>query len=138
GMLNWDYPSLCKTCIFTNKPRPEIYLPFVADALGRLGRKRQTVDCTLEVEAPAHMTRAERPPVLRLHQQDEGVQAWFVALALAGRMPAGATASHRSVPASAATSRTRGNRHVSHATGTAATTPRPTVARCSGASTTGS
>jgi radical SAM protein with 4Fe4S-binding SPASM domain len=84
GMLTWDFPSLCKTCMFTNLAPPEIYLPFAGEALERLGRMRQTVDCMLEVEAPAHMTREETAPVFRVAPPSETVERWFVALALGG------------------------------------------------------
>ncbi len=100
GMLTWDYPSLCKTCMFTNLPPPEIYLPFAGAVLERLGRKRQTVDCTLETQSPVHMARQEDPPVFRVSEPEEAVERWFVALALGGEPDA--LEVHEVVPARAA------------------------------------
>ena len=84
GMLTRDLPSLCKTCMFTDLPRPEVYLPFIRAALERLGRMRQRVDCTLEMRAPAHMTRGEHAPVFRVAPPPEAVAQWIVVLALGG------------------------------------------------------
>jgi hypothetical protein len=87
-MLTWDFPSLCKTCMFTDLPAPERYLPFAGEALDRLGRKRQTVECTLEVDAPAHMLRQEAAPVFRVRPPAQTVERWFLALALGGEADA--------------------------------------------------
>jgi radical SAM protein with 4Fe4S-binding SPASM domain len=84
GMLTWDFPSLCKTCMFTDLARPELYLPFVGAAVERLVRPRQTVDCKLQVQSPEHMTRGESAPVFRVAAPDEAFDEWFVALALGG------------------------------------------------------
>ncbi len=84
GMLTWDFPSLCKTCMFTNLAPPENYLPFAGAALERLGRLRQTMDPTLDVEAPAHMARQTQAPIFRVAPPAEAVERWLVALALGG------------------------------------------------------
>jgi radical SAM protein with 4Fe4S-binding SPASM domain len=84
GMLTWDYPSLCKTCMFTDLARPEIYLPFAGEVPERLGRQRQTVECTLQVLAPVHMTREEEAPVFRISAPGEAVEKWFIGIALGG------------------------------------------------------
>jgi radical SAM protein with 4Fe4S-binding SPASM domain len=97
GMLTWDHPSLCKTCMFTDLAPPERYLPFAGAALDRLGRKRQTVDCTVDVEAPAHMLRQQAAPLFRVRPPDEAVERWFVALALGGE--ADSLALHEVAPA---------------------------------------
>jgi radical SAM protein with 4Fe4S-binding SPASM domain len=84
AMLTRDYPSLCKTCMYTNLAGPERYLPFAGAVPERLGRMAQTVDCTLEVSEPAHMARDAAAPVFRVAEPGVAVTRWFVALALGG------------------------------------------------------
>jgi radical SAM protein with 4Fe4S-binding SPASM domain len=84
AMLTRDLPSLCKTCMFTDLAPPEIYLPFAGEVPARLGRLRQTVDVTLTVEGPEHMTRAQDSPRFSVSPPREAVERWFLALALGG------------------------------------------------------
>ena len=64
SMATWDYPALCSTCYFTDKPGPEAYLPFVDDVLEVLGRSKQSVDPRLVVKAPEHMVRIKDAPTI--------------------------------------------------------------------------
>jgi radical SAM protein with 4Fe4S-binding SPASM domain len=84
GHNTWDYPSLCKTCMYTNLAGPERYLPFAGEVPGRLGRLPQGVEPRLEVTEPAHMSRSAEPPTFRVAAPREPVARWFVALALGG------------------------------------------------------
>jgi radical SAM protein with 4Fe4S-binding SPASM domain len=84
AMLTRDLPSLCKTCMYTDLAAPEIYLPFAGEVPGHLGRLRQSVACTLAVEAPAHMTRTEHAPTFSVSPPRESVERWFLGLALGG------------------------------------------------------
>ena len=84
AMLTWDFPSLCKTCMFTDLAPPEVYLPFAGAVPERLGRPRQTVDCTLAVDSPAHMTRSVEPPRFTVSDPGEEVAQWFLGIALGG------------------------------------------------------
>src|SRR6185295_1238240 len=80
----WDYPSLCKSCMHTNKLAPEAYMPFVQGALDVLDRPRAAMDCVLSVAEPAHMHRAAEPPSLVVEQPADEVERWVLALALGG------------------------------------------------------
>jgi radical SAM protein with 4Fe4S-binding SPASM domain len=84
GMLTSDYPSLCTTCMFTDKPGPEVWLPFVETVLAELGRPRVQMDCVLDVSAPAHMRRATGPPTINVPRPAEPVDRWVLGIALGG------------------------------------------------------
>jgi radical SAM protein with 4Fe4S-binding SPASM domain len=84
AMVTWDYPSLCTGCLFTDKPRPEIHLPFVDAVLDDLDRSRQDVECTLVTAAPAHMTRTATAPTIRVEMPGDPVDEFVLALALGG------------------------------------------------------
>ena len=58
GMPTWDFPSLCKTCMFTDQARPEVYLPFVAERARASSGARAAMDCTLSDRGAAHMHAA--------------------------------------------------------------------------------
>jgi radical SAM protein with 4Fe4S-binding SPASM domain len=85
SMATWDYPALCSTCYFVDKPGPEKYLPFVDDVLEVLGRKRQSVDPRLVVKGPEHMTRIVEAPTIQIEDPaDENVDSYVLALSLGG------------------------------------------------------
>ena len=84
GMLTWDYPSLCSTCMHTNKIGPEVWLPFVETVLAELGRPRVQMDCVLDVGSPAHMRRAPGPPTIEVQRPDVPVERWVLGIALGG------------------------------------------------------
>lgn len=85
SMATWDYPALCSTCYFTDKPGAEAYLPFVDDVLEVLGRSKQSVDPRLVVKAPEHMTRtADAPTIVIEDPADESVDSYVLALSLGG------------------------------------------------------
>jgi len=84
AMVTWDYPSLCKSCMHTNKLAPEVFMPFVQSALDALDRPREAMDCVLSVAAPAHMHRAAEPPPFVVEHPAEEVERWVLALALGG------------------------------------------------------
>lgn len=85
SMATWDYPSLCSTCYFTDKPAPETYLPFVDAVLEVLGRKKQSVDPRLVVTGPEHMTRTTDAPTIQIEDPgDEAIDSYVLALSLGG------------------------------------------------------
>jgi radical SAM protein with 4Fe4S-binding SPASM domain len=84
GMVTWDYPSLCKSCMFTDKLGPETWLPFVAAVLERLDRPRLQMDCVLDVVAPAHMRRAGGPPTIKVRRPTAPVERWVLGISLGG------------------------------------------------------
>jgi len=84
GMLTWDYPSLCKSCMFTDKLGPEAWLPFVAAVMERLDRPRLQMDCELDVSAPPHMRRASGPPTIKVRRPPAPVERWVLGIALGG------------------------------------------------------
>ena len=49
----WDYPSLCKTCRFTDTVGPQPGLPFVTRFLDEMGATAADVAPVLQVEEPA-------------------------------------------------------------------------------------
>jgi radical SAM protein with 4Fe4S-binding SPASM domain len=85
SMATWDYPSLCSTCYFVDKPAPEAYLPFVDGVLEVLGRKKQSVDPSLVVTGPEHMLRTTDAPTIKIEDPgDVAVDSWVLALSLGG------------------------------------------------------
>ena len=84
SMATWDYPSLCSTCYFVDKPGVENHLPFVDDVLEKIGRERRLVDPTLQVNEPAHMIRADSPPTIVVEAPEGSVETYLLALALGG------------------------------------------------------
>ncbi|HZO60413.1 MAG TPA: radical SAM protein [Solirubrobacterales bacterium] len=85
SMATWDYPSLCSTCYFTDKPAPEAYLPFVDDVLEVLGRRKHSVDPSLVVTGPEHMLRTTDAPTITIEGTvDDTVDSWVLALSLGG------------------------------------------------------
>jgi radical SAM protein with 4Fe4S-binding SPASM domain len=85
SMATWDYPALCSTCYFTDKPGPEAYLPFVDDVLEVLGRSKQSVDPRLVLKAPEHMVRTTDAPTIVIEDPgDESVDSYVLALSLGG------------------------------------------------------
>jgi radical SAM protein with 4Fe4S-binding SPASM domain len=84
GHATWDYPSLCKSCLFVNLPPAQDYLPFVEAFLQRIGETRQRLDCSIELLAPDHMTRGEEAPWVRIARPDAPVETYYLVLALGG------------------------------------------------------
>jgi radical SAM protein with 4Fe4S-binding SPASM domain len=84
AMVTWDYPSLCKSCQYTDLIGPENCLPFVADVMRELGRPRGAVACTLHAVAPEHMTRVGNAPSIAIATPREPVERYLLALALGG------------------------------------------------------
>jgi radical SAM protein with 4Fe4S-binding SPASM domain len=88
SMATWDYPAICSTCYCTDKQGPEQYLPFIQTALEALGRDRQSVDPSLIITAPAHMTRAPCAPTIRIEDPGDypgdSIDSWTLALSLGG------------------------------------------------------
>src|SRR2546430_2577075 len=85
SMETWDYPALCSTCYFTDKPGTEKYLPFVDDVLEMLGRSKMSVDPRLAITGPEHMTRTTDAPAIKIADPGEpGVDSWVLALSLGG------------------------------------------------------
>jgi radical SAM protein with 4Fe4S-binding SPASM domain len=85
SMATWDYPALCSTCYFTDKPGPEAYLPFVDDVLEVLGRRKQSVDPCLVVTGPDHMMRTTDAPSIRIEDHgNEAVDSYVLGLSLGG------------------------------------------------------
>jgi hypothetical protein len=84
SMLTWDYSSLCANCLFTNRPPPERYLPFVEEVLERAGLRRQCVDSVLSVQSPSHMLRSTEAPAIRIARHEHTVDSYLLALSLGG------------------------------------------------------
>ncbi len=85
SMATWDYPALCSTCYFTDKPGTEAYLPFIDGVLEVLGRSKQSVDPRLVVKGPEHMTRTTDAPTIQIEDPgDESVDSYVLALSLGG------------------------------------------------------
>jgi radical SAM protein with 4Fe4S-binding SPASM domain len=85
SMATWDYPALCSTCYFTDKPGTETHLPFVDNVLEVLGRTRQSVDPSLVITGPDHMTRTTDVPTIRIADPgNEDVDSYVLALSLGG------------------------------------------------------
>jgi radical SAM protein with 4Fe4S-binding SPASM domain len=85
SMETWDYPALCSTCYFTDKPGAEKYLPFIDDVLEVLGRTKQSVDPRLAITAPEHMTRTTDAPTIKIADPGEAdVDSYVLALSLGG------------------------------------------------------
>ncbi len=84
GMLTWDYPSLCKSCMHTNKLPAEVHLPFADAVVDQLGRPREAVDCVLSVAEPGHMCRGAEAPAITVERPLEDVEHWVLGLALGG------------------------------------------------------
>jgi glutamate-1-semialdehyde 2,1-aminomutase len=84
GMATWDFPSLCSTCRFTDRLPAELYLPFVADVLENIGRRREGVHNALVPAGPEHMARGEQPPTLSIETPEEEIETFYLGLGLGG------------------------------------------------------
>jgi radical SAM protein with 4Fe4S-binding SPASM domain len=80
----WDYPSICASCRFKDPPPPRAQLPFAASTLESLGFARDYGERSIELCAPAHVTRHTAPPVFRFLRPVPEVDRLFVVLALGG------------------------------------------------------
>jgi radical SAM protein with 4Fe4S-binding SPASM domain len=84
AMATWDFPSLCSTCRFTDRPAPELHMPFVADVLERIGRSREGMHNSIVLSRPEHMARTGDPPAIAIDPPCEPVDAYYLGLALGG------------------------------------------------------
>jgi radical SAM protein with 4Fe4S-binding SPASM domain len=84
AMATWDYPTLCASCMFTNRAPAEPYLPFVADVLRELDKPRCAAQSTLEASSPDHMARLADAPTFSIGRPQEEVERYVLALALGG------------------------------------------------------
>ena len=85
SMATWDYPALCSTCYFTDKPGTEKYLPFIDGVLEVLGATKQSVDPRLVVKGPEHMLRTTDAPTIAIEDPgDETIDSYVLALSLGG------------------------------------------------------
>jgi radical SAM protein with 4Fe4S-binding SPASM domain len=84
AMATWDYPSLCESCLFTNRIPAETYLPFVADVLAALDKPREALRCELQAITPEHMTRVVDSPEITIERPLDAVDRYVLALALGG------------------------------------------------------
>jgi radical SAM protein with 4Fe4S-binding SPASM domain len=82
--LTWDYPSLCKTCWFTDLLPPAGEMPFMAGLVERIAPGAAGLEDSITVRDPVHMTRQVEPPTFRFEPPENAVGAYHVALSLGG------------------------------------------------------
>ena len=81
----WDYPSICATCRYADKPGPRASLPFAEAQENYLSLETGLdVEHALEVESPEHMARLDDAPVFRFRRPGRPVKRYVLLLALGG------------------------------------------------------
>jgi glutamate-1-semialdehyde 2,1-aminomutase len=81
---SWDYPSLCKTCRYSDPPPAKETLPFVDAWLAEIGLPGRSGCGNLLVAEPQHMAREIAPPTLRLRQPGVEIESFRLLVALGG------------------------------------------------------
>jgi hypothetical protein len=82
----WDYPSLCKTCRFSDRAPAQENLPILDTFLWKNWMVTpDQVPATLVVQEPEHMWRHEDPPVIRI-VPDRPLAPYLIALSLGGQL----------------------------------------------------
>jgi radical SAM protein with 4Fe4S-binding SPASM domain len=77
----WDYPSICASCRYVDKPAARPELPFAANQDTFLQRTTsRPVEATLTVHTPEHMARLEDPPVFRFGRPGQDVSRYLLLL----------------------------------------------------------
>jgi radical SAM protein with 4Fe4S-binding SPASM domain len=94
--LTHDYPTLCKTCRYTDPAPPQLVMPFLREAEALVGAGLAETEPAISVLDPPHMARIEDAPSIRVETPARRVSGWFVALSLGSGVngPAGAAEVH--------------------------------------------
>jgi radical SAM protein with 4Fe4S-binding SPASM domain len=83
----WDYPSLCKTCRYTDKPPAQDVMRFSHDFMwSSWAMSYMRIPATLSIEEPEHLTRAIDAPTIRLVPPEPNLGPYVVALSLGGEL----------------------------------------------------
>ena len=81
----WDYPSICASCRYVDRPGAKTDLSFTRAQQDFLARNTgQGVEHTLVMESPQHLARLEQPPVFRFGGPARAIERYVLLLWLGG------------------------------------------------------
>ena len=82
--LTADYPTLCKSCRFTDPIPPQTDMPFLPRVKSMISKDLRDVEPTMTVIEPANLARVVDAPSFRVKTPGVQIADWFLTVSLGG------------------------------------------------------